>query len=323
MEPGRAAAYLGGDGFRAQPPRAYPSAASRPARRLHDVRGGRPHPVHREGRLAPKPGAVVLSGLGRARVPHDQDGRARARRAHDRRHQRDRGADPRGEPHQAPSAAVQRAAARRQAVSVSQGDQRAVSARRVHAGGEGRRRAVLRAVHQCARLAGADRSRAHGVPAAHVSRADRRAPQAAVPAVPHQALSRAVRRLSVRGRLRQARRRGGAFSRRALRSADRAAAARDERCGGALQFRGGGAAARPHHRGAADDRRAEGGVALADRRGPHRARACAGAGVRGSVHGARRQAARPGVLRSRRCRRPQRRGDRVGVPQAVLHRAHR
>ena len=83
---------------------------SRRARRLHDDRGRRADFVYRQGRLVAQSRALVLPGQRRARVLHDEDGRARRRRAHDRRLERDRGADPRGEPDQAPSAAVQRAA---------------------------------------------------------------------------------------------------------------------------------------------------------------------------------------------------------------------
>jgi len=132
-------------------------------------------------------------------------------------------------------------------------------------GREGRRRAVFRPY-----------TNAHGLrelidlvrmvfPLRNLPRADRRETQAPVPAVPHQALSGAVRRLSVRGGLRQTGRRGRALSRRALRPADRAAAARDDRCRRALQLRGCGPVARPDHRGATHDRRTESRLAFADR----------------------------------------------------------
>ena len=145
---------------------------------------------------------------------HDSDGRdggASRRRSNDRRHQRSRSADSRSQSDQAPSAAVQRPASRRQTLSVSQGDQRAVSAGRLYANGAKRRRALLRPLYQRARAARADRPRTARLSAANVPRADRRTAQAPVPAVSHPPLPRALRRLSDRRRVRRDDRRGRAL----------------------------------------------------------------------------------------------------------------
>ena len=66
---------------------------------------------------------------------------------------------------------------------------------RLHAFRAQRRRTILRAIHECAWITRADRLRPSRLSAANLPRADRRAPQTSVPAVPYQALLGAVRRL--------------------------------------------------------------------------------------------------------------------------------
>ncbi len=122
-------------------------------------------------------------------------------------------------------------------------------------------------------IARADQHRAGRLPAAHLPRTDRRQAQASVPAVSHQALPGAVRRLSERERIRRAGRRSRALSRRAARPSARALAARDERRRRADELRGRGAHSRPDRRRAARDREPEGRLALAHRHGSDRGRA--------------------------------------------------
>ena len=164
-----------------------------------------------------------------------------------------------------------------------------------------RRRALLRSVHERSRPARADRSRSARVSAAHLPRTDRRQTQAPVPAVPHQALPRALRRLSDRKK---------STTRRSTRSCCSSKANRS-RCsrGCSTRWR------RPPNTttskpprglrdrivaGAPRHRRAEGRVAFAHRHGPHRRRARARSGLHASLHGARRQTDRPGALHPRR-----------------------
>ena len=129
--------------------------------------------------------------------------RAHRRRRDDRHRQRGRGAAPRAEPRQAPPAAVQRAAARRQVVPVHRGHGRGrLPARHVHARAPPARRRLLRAVREREEGARDARRAQQRLPLPALRGAEAGAAQRhPVPRLPHRALLRAVRRLHLEGGL--------------------------------------------------------------------------------------------------------------------------
>ena len=123
---------------------------------------------------------------------------------------RGRGAAPRAEPRQAPPAAVQRPAARRQVVPVHRGHGRGrLPARHVHARAAPPRRRLLRPVREREEGARDARRAQPRLPLPAVRRAAAGAAQRhPVPRLPHRALPRAVRRLHLEGGLPRADRAG-------------------------------------------------------------------------------------------------------------------
>ena len=123
--------------------------AARQARRLPDEGRARRRRLRRQGAEPAQPGALVLAEAG-ARwrdPPHPERHRPRRRRRGDPDRLGLRGAAPRGEPHQALPAAVQRPAQGRQELPVHQGDAgRRLPAGRAHAQAGQRRQPLLRAV---------------------------------------------------------------------------------------------------------------------------------------------------------------------------------
>ena len=128
---------------------------------------------------------------------------ARRRRRGDRHRHRGRGAAPRAEPRQAPPAAVQRAAARRQVVPVHRRHRRGrVPARHVHARAPPARRRLLRAVREREEGARDARRPQPRLPVPALRGAEAGPPlRHPVPRLPHRPLPRPVRRLRLEGGL--------------------------------------------------------------------------------------------------------------------------
>ena len=233
--------------------------------------------------------------------------RARDRRPRgDRHRQRGRGAAPRAEPRQAPPAAVQRAAARRQVVPVHRRHGRGrVPARHVHARAAPPRRPLLRPVREREEGARDARRAQPRLPVPAV-----RGPEAGpalrdpVPRLPHRALPRALRRLHLEGGLpRDHRRRDQLPLRRHADDRARARAA-DARGGRRRALRGRGALPQPAVRDPAPGRAAGGRPARDrhDRRDRHRGRRRPGG--RAGLPAPRRQDDRPLRLPPRERRGP-------------------
>ena len=125
------------------------------------------------------------------------------RRRGDRHRHRGRGAAPRAEPGQAPPAAVQRPAARRQVVPVHRGHGRGrLPARDVHARAAPARRRLLRAVREREEGARDARRAQPRLPVPALRGPEAGPPQRdPVPRLPHRALPGAVRRLHLEGGL--------------------------------------------------------------------------------------------------------------------------
>ena len=241
------------------PAREARAAADSPRRLPVQGRRGPDH-LRRQGARAARPRALVLPGLAAAGVPQGAHGR-RDRRPRARRHrQRDGGARAREQPDQAPQAAVQRAAARRQEPPVPQAHAgRGVpAALRRAAAGRGRQR-LRRALHPGEPRPAHRLSRAQAVRHPLVQGGAERPPCAALPAAPDRPLPRAVRRRGLRARSLPPLVRGRAPVPRGTDGRGRpAAAAGDGARRGGAALRGGRLAARPGagaaaHGGAAED----------------------------------------------------------------------
>ena len=151
--------------------------------------------LRRQGRLAAQARGVVL----RERHPRSQErgaGRAGGVDRADRGRERERGAAARAAADQAPPAAAQRAAARRQVVSVHRRDARGrVPARALHARAAPHRRALLRPVRVGAEGADDARDAQQDLPVPALRGAGAGpALGRAVPRLPHRPLRGALRR---------------------------------------------------------------------------------------------------------------------------------
>ncbi len=224
----------------------------------------------------------------------------------DRHRHRGRGAPPGAEPRQAPPAAVQRAATRRQVVPVHRRHRRRrVPAGDVHAGAPPPRGLVLRPLRE--REEGArDARRAQPrlpVPALRGAEAGP-AQRDPVPRLPHRALHGALRRLRLEGGLPRDHRRRDRVPLRRDEADPARAGAEDDRGGGGRALRGGGAVPQPALLGAAP-RRAAGrgqGRGRDDRRDRDRGRGRPRG--RAGVPAPRRQDGRPARLPPRERGRP-------------------
>ena len=166
---------------------------------------------------------------------------------------RDRGAAARGEPHQAPASALQRAAARRQVVPLYPHHRRPPrpadheASRRAHA-----QRRLLRAVRLGAGGAPHDQRARARVPDPLVLGRGLREPHPAVPAAPDQALLGALHRRDRACRLRRACARGARLPRRAQRRGARRARRRDGEGRRGARFRARRGLSRPARRAVRD-----------------------------------------------------------------------
>ena len=186
-------------------------AALRRARRLPVPRRAGRRSVRRKGEVAAPARPLVLpAGLVGHAARDPADGGARRRDRDDRDRHRGRGAAPRAEPRQAPPAAVQRPAARRQVVPVHRRHGRGrLPAGDVHARAAPPRRRLLRAVREREEGARDARRPEPRLPLPAVrGAAARPAQRHPVPRLPHRALLRAVRRLHLAGGLPRADRPG-------------------------------------------------------------------------------------------------------------------
>ena len=163
--------------------------------------------VRRQGPEPAQPGPQLLAEAGaRRRGPPDPRGhRSRRRRRDTRGRLGQRGAAPRGQPHQAVQAALQRPAQGRQELPVHQDHAgRRLPADRADAQARQRRQPLLRAVRVGIERRRVDEPRPPALPVPDLHDRDQgrraRAP-AAVPAVPHQALPGPVHRGHLEGRL--------------------------------------------------------------------------------------------------------------------------
>ena len=184
--------------------------ASREAGRLPLSRRARRRPLRRQGEVAAVARAQLLPG-GQGRPPR-VDPQLVERIADVEvivTLDRGRGAAPGAEPRQAPPAAVQRPAPRRQVVPVHRGHGRGrVPARDVHARAAPPRRRLLRAVREREEGARDARRAQPRLPVPAVRGAEAGPPlRDPVPRLPHRALPRAVRRRDLEGGLRRDHRR--------------------------------------------------------------------------------------------------------------------
>ena len=181
--------------------------AARQARRLPHEGRPRRRRLCRQGAEPAQPRPLVLAEAGaRRRDPPDPERhRPGRRRRGDPDRLRLRGAPPRGEPHQALPAALQRPAQGRQELPVHQGDpRRRLPAGRADAQARQRRQPLLRAVRVGVERRRVDEPRppALPVPDLHDRHQGRRArAPAAVPPVSHQALPGPVHHGHLEGRL--------------------------------------------------------------------------------------------------------------------------
>ncbi len=199
--------------------RRHAQAPARPSRRVPDEGRARRRRVCRQGAEPAQSGALVLAeGDARRRdPPHPERHRPRGRgRIHD--HGFGVGsAAARGQPGQALQAAVQRPAQGRQELPVHQDHaRRRLPARRTDAQAADRREPLLRAVRIRDERRRIDEPRPAAVPVPDLHHRHQGRPAgapAAVPALPHQALSGPMHRGHLEGRLPRRHRAGGAVPR--------------------------------------------------------------------------------------------------------------
>ena len=272
----------------------------------------------------PRPELLAEGGVGPARGPPDprRHRSDRRRRVHDHRLGQ-RGAAPRGEPHQALPAAVQRPAQGRQELPVHQDHHgRRLPAGRADPQARRRRQPLLRAVR-----VGEQRRRvdepgpaALPVPDLHDRHQGRGAgPPAAVPAVPHQALPGPLHRGRLEARLSGPDRRRSSCSSRAARSRSCRALTGEMRAASERTDYEQAAGLRDKIR--AIERTMESQKMAAFRRTaarPRRARPAGQPGGDPAVRDPQRVTARPRRLPPRRRPRGARRGGPLELPRAVL-----
>ncbi len=205
---------------------------------------------------------------------HGADGRDRRVGRVDHRAQRGRGADARVLAHQAARSPLQRAAARRQELSVPRGHRRrAVAAGAGHAGPQAQGHPLLRALRPCVRHPRHPRPLVEIVPDPHVQPGEvqpARAARSSVSAVPHREVRRPVRRRDRGDAVPATRHRADRVPRRRHRRDRRPARGRHDRGRDRPRIRASGAAARPPDRRAQGDREAADGRRA--QRGPRRDR---------------------------------------------------